>query len=1192
MPADDAQSLDQLIADYLQRIDDGDKVDPEEFISSWPRCRQEFLQFVEQANILEDLVVRPNVVPANWPSDTGLEADRGMPQPSHSRSFLNAPDGYEITSLLGRGGMGTVYAAKRTSDNARVALKILNHCSLTNPAWGQRCLREARIVSSFVHDHVVPLYDVVQNAGAPVLVMKLIDGVTLSDLVHSVRFQTDVNGKTTLALTPVQAAGGLTEAQTFPDVPQSSTPSPGYSSSGTSASTPLTGSSVMDCLVRAQGLKDYDSTICLLIADVAMALSKAHSSGIVHRDIKSSNILLDASGKVWLTDFGLASLGEDQSTLTATGDLLGTPVYMSPEQARGETRLIDHRSDIYSLGATLYELATLQRPFNGQRQQIISNVLQGNLNLPSQQRPDISPLLEAIILKAMSFRPVGRYQSAAEFAEDLKRFAAGGMVRARKRGISDRILRWAGCYPRLVVGSIISIVSLFVSIFVIQVVVSNRLADLNDNQLRTNIKLTQANEELVQANLNLTTSQNALRHHLYVSDMSAAFRAFALGDVDTTRQLLERQAAGLPLTKPMPFEWRLLNTLAEPVQVHELSVHTADAREVASIPGTRQFLSVYTDGMVIRHDSESQRELSRFKIDGSLDAVAVPPDGNSFLVGQNVVDGLNPVTLRDLRTGEVIREFTGHEYSVESAAFSPDGQLVATAGRYQDVLLHSIDGTLLHRINTLSRNESLAFTADGQYLLTCVREEDSAAAEGKTQAVHAWRLTDMQKAFELSPDFMVYTFAANQSLDSAARVFVAGAAQVALFDTSSQTMIGASETLRGGIRCVALSDDGSQAAAGCDNGLLYYWNLADQWSENVAHSVNRRRPTVIDTGRGGITSLEFSATQQLLMTKGNGSVQFLELPTPHHNGSDLSNIQFAVQSPINPNRVFARFHDGTIVRFDEFVDEDQQDSAENPGRCRLAEPVVLMQAPVDFHGCLAVSHDEQFLVAAGAKELIVVSTASGEVLARSPLPVQDKQIRGLSFSRDHSTLFVLLSDRVIAYSATDWKMWKEQILPNESAVRLVTSPTEDSLLVITATELIQLPSGLNTILRRQTTTQPSCANAEFSPSGRLLVVGFGDGTLEVRNAETWDIIAPLRGHRGSPWSIRFLQQEQTLLTAGADGVIRFWDLETWRELGVLFGDSQEVITFEEQDAIATFGGHAPVKIFSVPPLPPDGTIKP
>jgi hypothetical protein len=306
-------------------------------------------------------------------------------------------------------------------------------------------------------------------------------------------------------------------------------------------------------------------------------------------------------------------------------------------------------SDLYSLGATLYELATLRKPFSGSRQQIVTDVALGNLPLPSRHRGDLPAPLEAVILHAMSVRPGGRYQSAAELADDLTRISAGRAVTARKPGAVDRVMRWSWRHPRTAIGSLAATMATFVSIVVLQFIMTGRLAEHNRIQARTNLELNAVNEDLEQTNEELTTSQRALRHHLYVSDMSAAYRAFALGDVDTTRQLLECQAASFQVTRPMPFEWRLLNTLAEPVQVHELSVHAADARELASIPGTSQFLSVYSDGVILRHDLVSQRELSRFTIDGSLDAVAVSPDGNSFLVGQNVIDGVNPVTLRDIQ---------------------------------------------------------------------------------------------------------------------------------------------------------------------------------------------------------------------------------------------------------------------------------------------------------------------------------------------------------------------------------------------------------------------------------------------------------------------------------------------------------------------------------------------------------------
>jgi tRNA A-37 threonylcarbamoyl transferase component Bud32/outer membrane protein assembly factor BamB len=176
------------------------------------------------------------------------------------------------------------------------------------------------------------------------------------------------------------------------------------------------------------------------------ALAHAHARGVIHRDIKPSNLLLDAEGVVWLTDFGLARRA-DEMTLTVTGLLLGTPRYMSPEQANAAQRPVDERSNIYSLGATLYELATGAPVHDGDTpQRLIMQILEVEPVLPSRHRPEMPRDLETILLKCLAKEPQRRYGSAQELADDLRRFASGDAIKARRPSLRERAARWLRRY--------------------------------------------------------------------------------------------------------------------------------------------------------------------------------------------------------------------------------------------------------------------------------------------------------------------------------------------------------------------------------------------------------------------------------------------------------------------------------------------------------------------------------------------------------------------------------------------------------------------------------------------------------------------------------------------------------------------------------------------------------------------------
>ncbi|HEB61421.1 MAG TPA: serine/threonine protein kinase, partial [Phycisphaeraceae bacterium] len=294
---------------------------------------------------------------------------------------------FRIIREVGRGGMGVVYEAVQLSLGRRVALKVMPPGAALSETARERFQREAATTGRLHHSNIVPVYAVGEEEGISYHAMQFIDGQSLGQFLKKAR-----EGKI-----PADRA--------------------------------------------------YFHRVARWGKQVADALSHAHQQGIIHRDIKPSNLLLDSDDNVWISDFGLARTASNVS-LTVTGDIVGTARYMSPEQASGSKESIDHRTDIYSLGATLYELCARRPAYDGEtRQAVLSQI---TFTRPVELRkinPDIPRDLETIIHKCMSSRVDDRYSTAEDVSEDLRRFLAGENILARRTPMIIKVARKVRRYP-------------------------------------------------------------------------------------------------------------------------------------------------------------------------------------------------------------------------------------------------------------------------------------------------------------------------------------------------------------------------------------------------------------------------------------------------------------------------------------------------------------------------------------------------------------------------------------------------------------------------------------------------------------------------------------------------------------------------------------------------------------------------
>ncbi len=335
---------------------------------------------------------------------------------------------FRIVKELGRGGMGVVYEAVQLSLGRRVALKVLPFAAALDSRQLQRFMNEAQAAAHLHHPNIVPVYAVGCERGVHFYAMQMIEGQNLATIVDARRGESGRKHRT-----GSEPTGPIRRTTPMPET---------VSNAATQAST-----------LKSDRPASFHRTAAKFIVQAAEALDYAHQNGVVHRDIKPANLLIDVSGNLWITDFGLALFHTDAG-LTQSGDLLGTLRYMSPEQAGGPRGLIDHRTDVYSLGATLYELLTLNPIFNGtDRQTLLNQIIREEPNSPRQIDRTIPLDLETIVLKAIGKHPSERFTSARELADDLNRFLHDEPIRARRTTAWQRMRKWARRHPAVPVAA-------------------------------------------------------------------------------------------------------------------------------------------------------------------------------------------------------------------------------------------------------------------------------------------------------------------------------------------------------------------------------------------------------------------------------------------------------------------------------------------------------------------------------------------------------------------------------------------------------------------------------------------------------------------------------------------------------------------------------------------------------------------
>ena len=422
--------LDRIVADYTKRMRAGQAPEIAKYKRKFPAIADEIDELLTSVAMIEGLKL-----------DSERLGDTLAPK-SRAKDFSNVKQlgDYVLIREVGRGGMGIVFEAVHQALGRRVALKVMLEREFESEKQIARFRREAQAAARLHHTNIVSVFGVGEAEGFHFYVMEYIDGISIKSAVQSLTDSVSNQRKNVTATASKLGTIGDGDLVTVEDRKGSETGDFSIASSSFQSEVseiPLSHPDFKNNAQRYQWVADVG-------AQVADALAYSHQMGILHRDIKPANLMLDDKGQVWITDFGLVKLN-DEEAITKTGDVIGTPQYLAPESLKGE---YDQRSETYCLGLSLYELATLSPAIEpGSHAQVFHRIIHDEPKAPSVADPAIPRDLGTIIAKAISKDPDQRYINAEAMRDDLRAFAEDRPIAARRPSVIEQASRWSRKNP-------------------------------------------------------------------------------------------------------------------------------------------------------------------------------------------------------------------------------------------------------------------------------------------------------------------------------------------------------------------------------------------------------------------------------------------------------------------------------------------------------------------------------------------------------------------------------------------------------------------------------------------------------------------------------------------------------------------------------------------------------------------------